>query len=104
MGLLRLLSAQQKRSGDNLMDAGPTADIADKMADTLEGYAKQIRDQSRRMRETGDLQVAAEVINSVTNCFQNLRLDLMVTRPLRECEREAAIRNSAFYPTKVKRR
>lgn len=40
------------------------------------------------MREDKDFDHAAEVANTIGNLMSNLRLDLLVTRPLREAERE----------------
>lgn len=52
-------------------------------ADTMEETAARIRRIAKEMSESGDLTCASDVINAVTDMIPNLRLDLMVTRPLR---------------------
>jgi len=50
------------------------ADQIDLLASDLEG--------------SGDWDYVSEVMNSIRSLFSNLRLDLLVTRPVRELERE----------------
>ena len=75
------------------MNVEPTAKIIDDMASILNRYAEKLRYDASRMRETGSFVYASEVLNDITNCFNNLRTDLMVTRPIREYER-AIVLNS----------
>jgi len=65
----------------------PTAKVIDDMAEKLEYYARDLRIISKKMRKTNDLTYASEALNSITNCFNNLRLDLLATRPIRELSR-----------------
>lgn len=73
---------------DKSVDVEPTAHKIDEMAKTLKRSAITIEKAARRMREDGDLYYAAEVITEVVNLISNLRLDLMVTRPIRALERK----------------
>lgn len=61
-----------------------TVEAIEEMADNLEHYAKEIRRHAASMRKDGDLTRAAEVAQAVKNCFANLRIDLLIIRPLRE--------------------
>lgn len=70
------------------MNTEPTAEKIDEMARVMRQYADDLDRCAKKMRERGDLTYAAEAVNVVTNCFSNLRLDLMVVRPIREYERE----------------
>jgi len=70
------------------MDVEPTAQIIDDMADRMRKYAEDLTKIAASMREKKDLNYAAEATNTVCNCIQNLRLDLLVTRPIREMERQ----------------
>jgi len=58
------------------------------MTKTMREYADSFDRLAKRMEESGDLSYAGEVAGGVANLIQNLRLDLLVTRPLREYERE----------------
>jgi hypothetical protein len=61
----------------------PTADAIENAASVLEDAAIDLRRQAKRMREGGDITIAAEAINTLANIWNNVRLDLFVTRPLR---------------------
>ena len=69
------------------MNVEPTAKHIDEMAHQLIYYADQLKRVAAKMRETGDISYAAEAMNAIPNCVQNLRLDLLVMRPLREFEK-----------------
>ena len=62
----------------------PTAEIIDTMVDRLKHAAIEMRRVANRMRESADLAYASEAIVIVTNLPTQLRLDLLVTRPIRE--------------------
>ena len=62
----------------------PTAEIIDTMVDRLKHAAIEMRRVANRMRESADLAYASEVIVIVANLPTQLRLDLLVTRPIRE--------------------
>lgn len=70
------------------MNVEPTAQIIDNMADNLIRYAADLKRLALRMRENKDLTYTSEAINTITNCILNLRLDLLITRPLREYQRK----------------
>lgn len=61
----------------------PTAEIIDAMASRLQDSAKQLERLANLMRETKDLDLAGDAANVIANLMPNLRLDLLVTRPLR---------------------
>lgn len=65
----------------------PTVDVINQTAARMEEYAADIRRIGLKISETGDLERTADVVNAVTNCIMNLRLDLLITRPLREMRR-----------------
>ena len=62
----------------------PTAEVIDSMADRLELEAESLQRISKNMRERNDLSYAAEAVGLVANLMAQLRLDLLVTRPVRE--------------------
>lgn len=62
----------------------PTVEVIKKIADTMRYYADQVDRQAEAMLKDGDLSRAAEVFLSVNALFNNARLDLLITRPLRE--------------------
>ena len=65
----------------------PTADTVDAMVRTLRDTALDLERLAKRMRESGDFELAGDAINSIANMVPNLRLDLLVQRPLREMAR-----------------
>ena len=71
-----------------MIDVEPTAEKIEEMASTIEYFASSIRRQATRMRETNDLSVSADVATEVACMFTNIRLDLLITRPLREMQSE----------------
>lgn len=72
----------------NEIDVEPTAEVIDKAAYFLEKYAEDLRRHSETLRKTKDLDIVALCVVDIANCFQNLRLDLLVTRPIRELRRK----------------
>jgi hypothetical protein len=68
----------------------PTAGTIDKMAEQAQRYSSELTSIAKRMREKKDISYAAEATNAAVNMLQNLRLDLLVSRPIREYERAAA--------------
>ncbi len=71
------------------MDVEPTVQIIYDMVDNLIRASDNLKRLALKMRKNKDLTYAAEAINTITNCMQNLRLDLLVTRPLREYQQRA---------------
>jgi len=70
------------------MNVEPTAQIIDEMAKTMRDYANSLDRVAKKMREREDFEYASEAIITATNCLQNMRLDLLITRPLRELQRQ----------------
>jgi DNA-binding ferritin-like protein len=77
---------------DKIMDINvePTAEAIDTMAERVQRYSDELTSIAKRMREKKDISYAAEATNAAVNMLQNLRLDLLVSRPIREYERAAA--------------
>jgi hypothetical protein len=66
------------------MDINPTVDIIRLMSRRLSDAAKELDKISEKIIETNDLTYASEAMQTISNSILNLRLDLLVTRPLRE--------------------
>lgn len=66
------------------MNVEPTAQIIDQMAKELVYRSERLKQLAESMRTKEDLTYAGEVVSEITNMIANLRLDLMVQRPLRE--------------------
>jgi hypothetical protein len=73
------------------VDVEPTAAVIMDMAVTLKNYAHELERTARKMMDRGDITLASEALGAITNCMQNLRLDLLVTRPIREFDRTLAV-------------
>lgn len=61
----------------------PTAEQVFKMANILRERAVELDKLAVRMRETGSFDYAAEAMNVIVNIVPELRLDLLVARPVR---------------------
>ena len=70
------------------VDVQPTVEVIEKMVSYIRDEADRIQRISVSMQRTGDISYAAEVVNEVQNMFMNLRLDLLVTRPIRAYQGE----------------
>lgn len=66
-----------------ITNAVPTAEVIESMAARLLDGAKELERLAARMRESEDLELAGAAANVIANLMPNLRLDLLVTRPLR---------------------
>lgn len=66
------------------IDVEPTAEVISKMAENLRLAAAELESIAEHTRQTGDFSSIPEVVNCVMNLIPNLRLDLLVTRPLRQ--------------------
>lgn len=69
-------------------NVAPTVEKIREMAETMRKYAGEVDRHADSMERTGDLAYASEVINSFVALTMNARLDLMVTRPLRETTKQ----------------
>jgi hypothetical protein len=61
----------------------PTTEVIESMASRLQDSAKELERLAKRMRESNDLELAGDAANVIANLIPNLRLDLLVTRPLK---------------------
>lgn len=66
-----------------MIEVEPTAEVIDGAAEVLEHTAKNLRARAAKMRSDGDITHASEAVNALANIWANVRLDLLVTRPLR---------------------
>ena len=71
------------------IDVEMTAEVADTIAKTLRDYADEVDRHAKWMRERNDISYASDIIQDVKNCFFNLRIDLLVSRPIRELQKAA---------------
>lgn len=70
------------------IDVGPTAEVIEKMAELMRESAVSLDRLAQKMRERQEIEYASEAIGVITNTMHNLRLDLLISRPLREFQRE----------------
>ena len=77
------------------MDIETTTQTVTDMANTMRQFAEELDRIAERMNESRDISHAGEAANCVTNCFLNLRLDLLVVRPMRAYEQEIRILKGA---------
>ena len=66
------------------IDVQPTAEAIKKMAETLRAAALQLDGIAERTLARGDFECVGDAASCVANLLPNLRLDLLVVRPLRE--------------------
>jgi len=69
------------------MNTGSTIEVMLQAAYHLRRTAEEIEQKARALEQTGDFSLVGEAINAFSNLFNNVRLDLFVNRPVRECER-----------------
>jgi hypothetical protein len=65
----------------------PTAEVIEDMAAKLRDGAKALERLAVQMRATQELELAGDAISVITNLVPNLRLDLLVVRPLKATRR-----------------
>ena len=65
----------------------PTEEVIRKMAQQLEYSLITINRVADKLAASGDLSYAAEAIQEIVNLIMGLRLDLLITRPIREYEK-----------------
>ena len=70
------------------MNVEPTVSIICHAAEILRGFADDLDRQADHLSATQDFTYAAEAAQTIGNIMQNLRIDLLVTRPIREYERQ----------------
>lgn len=71
----------------NELDVKMTAEAIDEMAKQFDHYAEELRTAARKMRERKDIEYASEAMHVIRSCFSNIRIDLLVVRPMRAFQR-----------------
>ena len=66
----------------------PTAEAIDDMAKTLQHAAVELTRVAQRLRSSQSLFVTGDAFTVVSNLIPNLRLDLLLQRPLRAVDAE----------------
>ena len=69
------------------VDVKPTVEVILAMSNNMEDYAKELRRIANDMNESGDITYAAEALQAIVNCSSNMRMDLLVSRPIREFQK-----------------
>ena len=69
------------------MNTKMTVEVIDAAAKRFEEASKLLSYEARQLEKDGDFERASDCVNIITNTFANLRMDLLVIRPLREYER-----------------
>jgi len=72
----------------NIIDVEPTAQIIDVASMRLRQSADNLNRIANHMRSKNDLTYAAEALSEVLDALQNSRLDLLITRPIRELQKD----------------
>jgi hypothetical protein len=67
----------------------PTVEVIMQMSESLRDGANKLKLLAASMEAQGELELASEAAQVVSNVFCNLRLDLLVGRPLREATKRA---------------
>ncbi|QCT95390.1 hypothetical protein FEV13_00095 (plasmid) [Stutzerimonas degradans] len=62
----------------------PTAKVIDDIAEELELKVRELRRIAAELRETGNFDYTGEAAATVATLTRNMRLDLLVMRPLRQ--------------------
>lgn len=68
-------------------DVKPTVEVIRQMADHLRDTANDVSRIADRMLVDETFDRLPEVMSEISNLFNALRLDLLITRPIREYER-----------------
>lgn len=70
------------------LNVKPTSEVIREMADHLQFTAKKLNRLAEDFERTDDFDYASEVLSEIRNLHLALRTDLLLTRPLREFQRE----------------
>lgn len=65
------------------VDASGTVEAVEAMARRLREGAMELEALAAKMKSAQDVELAAEAVSVVVNLVPNLRIDLLVTRPLK---------------------
>ena len=66
------------------VDVTSTVETLNDIAQKLSDYSNDVRREAQNLKETGDLLIAGEVVNLLMNMQNNLGIDLLARRPVRE--------------------
>ncbi|MGI9297127.1 MAG: hypothetical protein ACR2QC_04415 [Gammaproteobacteria bacterium] len=73
----------------NKIDVEPTAEVIEKAAVYFRDCARSLDQAAESLRKTTDLSYASDAANSIANIMGSIRLDLLVSRPVRALEQAA---------------
>lgn len=76
-------------TSDYLVDVEPIAQVIDGLAEDLRHRAAELERHAQALRETGDLDEAVAALKTAVSTT-NMRIDLLVSRPIRELQRAHA--------------
>lgn len=68
------------------IDTKPTVEAINNMATLMSSKSEELRQTARRLQDTGDFSRVADAMSIITNMVGNLRLELLIVRPLRAYE------------------
>jgi hypothetical protein len=68
----------------NTVNVQPTVEAIKKMAENLRDAAQQLDGIAESTQASGNFERVGDAANCVANLMPNLRLDLLIVRPLRE--------------------
>jgi hypothetical protein len=81
-------------------DLAPTLEVIEEVALQLEASAARVRAEARRLAQDGDLATSAgNVLKEVVDISSRVRLDLLVTRPIRALMPRDESRHRSGAPT-----
>lgn len=66
------------------IDVKPTAEAIRKMAENLRHAAQQLDGIAEKTEANGTFEYVGDAANCIANLMPNLRLDLLIVRPLRQ--------------------
>lgn len=69
----------------------PTAEAINGMAAKMKECAEDLARIAARMRAGGEIELAGEAASTVANLLPNLRLDLLIHRPIRALQARAQV-------------
>ncbi len=65
------------------MNLQPTLEIIDAMIEHTQELVKELQRERQQIAQSKDIEQVSSVVNTVVNYISNLRLDLLVARPVR---------------------
>lgn len=70
------------------MNTDMTVKAIEEMALILDDYKRIAEEAAKELNDTGDWGVCSDLLGRLAGLHSNLRLDLLIIRPIRELERE----------------